>query len=140
LTEEKQTLTKTVAIAAQLDAMALSLQPQNKKGKPAKKTKDITKFVASFRISRNVTAKTGERRVYLRLLKPTNEVVGQSGTFTYEGTNIGYSAVKTVEYNGEETPVTMYVNVGEMLTAGTYRMFVFVDGQMIGSTSVTMAK
>ncbi|MBR3372439.1 MAG: hypothetical protein IKG75_00290, partial [Bacteroidaceae bacterium] len=79
LTEEKQTLTKTVAIAAQLDATALSLQPQNKKGKPAKKTKDITKFVASFRISRNVTAKTGERRVYLRLLKPTNEVVGQSG-------------------------------------------------------------
>ena len=57
--EEKQTLTKTVAIAAQLDATALSLQPQNKKGKPAKKTKDITKFVASFRISRNVTAKTG---------------------------------------------------------------------------------
>lgn len=140
LTEEKQTLTKTVAIAAQLDATGLSLQPQNKKGKFAKKTKDITKFVASFRISRNVTAKTGERRVYLRILKPTNDVLNQSGTFSYEGTNLGYSAVKTVEYNGEETPVTMYVNVSEMLTAGTYRMFVFADGQMIGSTSVTMAK
>ena len=140
LTEEKQTLTKTVAIAAQLDATGLSLQPQNKKGKLAKKTKDITKFVASFRISRNVTAKTGERRVYLRILKPTNDVLNQSGTFSYEGTNLGYSAVKTVEYNGEETPVTMYVNVSEMLTAGTYRMFVFADGQMIGSTSVTMAK
>lgn len=140
LTEEKQTLTKTVAIAAQLDATGLSLQPQNKKGKLAKKTKDITKFVASFRISRNVTAKTGERRVYLRILKPTNDVVNQSGTFSYEGTSLGYSAVKTVEYNGEETPVTMFVNVSEMLTAGTYRMFVFVDGQMIGSTSMSMAK
>ncbi|MBO4487590.1 MAG: hypothetical protein J5729_04425 [Bacteroidaceae bacterium] len=140
LTEEKQTLTKTVAIAAQLDATGLSLQPQNKKGKLAKKTKDIAKFVASFRISRNVTAKTGERRVYLRILKPTNEVLGQSGTFSYEGTQLGYSAVKTVEYNGEETPVTMFVNVNEMLTAGTYRMFVFVDGQMIGSTSVAMTK
>ena len=140
LTEEKQTLTKTVAIAAQLDATGLSLQPQNKKGKLAKKTKDITKMVATFRISRNVTAKTGERRVYLRVLKPTNEVLNQSGTFTYEGTSIGYSAVKTVEYNGEETPVTMFVNVSEMLTAGTYRMFVFVDGQMIGSTSMSMAK
>lgn len=140
LTEEKQKLDKTVAIAAQLDATGLSLQPQNKKGKTAKKTKDITKFVASFRISRNVTAKTGERRVYLRILKPTNDVVNQSGTFGYEGTQLGYSAVKTVEYNGEETPVTMFVNVGEMLTAGTYRMFVFVDGQMIGSTSVAMEK
>ena len=140
LTEEKQKLDKTVAIAAQLDATGLSLQPQNKKGKTAKKTKDITKFVASFRISRNVTAKTGERRVYLRILKPTNDVVNQSGTFSYEGTSLGYSAVKTVEYNGEETPVTMFVNVSEMLTAGTYRMFIFVDGQMIGSTSMSMAK
>ena len=140
LTEEKQKLDKTVAIAAQLDATGLSLQPQNKKGKTAKKTKDITKFVASFRISRNVTAKTGERRVYLRILKPTNDVVNQSGTFSYEGTQLGYSAVKTVEYNGEETPVTMFVNVSEMLTAGTYRMFIFVDGQMIGSTSMSMAK
>ena len=140
LTEEKQKLDKTVAIAAQLDATGLSLQPQNKKGKTAKKTKDITKFVASFRISRNVTAKTGERRVYLRILKPTNDVVNQSGTFSYEGTQLGYSAVKTVEYNGEETPVTLFVNVSEMLTAGTYRMFIFVDGQMIGSTSMSMAK
>ena len=140
LTEEKQNLTKTVAIAAQLDATALSLQAQTKKSKEAKKTKDIAKFVSSFRISRNVTAKTGERKVYVRILKPTNEVLAQAGTFSYEGTQLGYSAVKSVEYNGEETQVTMFVNVNEMLTAGTYRMYVFADGQMIGSTSMKMEK
>lgn len=140
LTQEKQTLTKTVQIAAQLDATGVSLQAQNKKGKAAKKTKDITKFVASFRISRNVTAKTGERKVYVRILKPTNEVVNSSATCSYEGKSLSCSAVKTVEYNGEETPVTMYVNVNEMLTAGTYKMNIFVDGQMIGSTSLTIEK
>ncbi len=140
LTEEKQHLTKTVAIAAQLNATGVSLTAQNKKGKNAKKTKDIKRFTASFRIARNVTATTGERRVYVRILKPTNDVVSQSGTMSYESTTIGYSAVKTVEYNGEETPVTIYVNVGEMLSAGTYKLYVFVDGQMIGSSSLSFEK
>ena len=140
LTEEKQNLSKTVAIAAQLDATGVALQAQNKKGKQAKKTKDITRFVASFRISRNVTAKTGERRIYVRILKPTNDVVSQSGTFSYENTSLGYSAVKVVEYSGEETPVTMYVNVSEMLSAGTYKLFVFADWAMIGSSTLSFEK
>ena len=140
LTEEKQNLSKTVAIAPQLDATGVTLQAQNKKGKQAKKTKDITRFVASFRISRNVTAKTGERRIYVRILKPTNDVVSQSGTFSYENTSLGYSAVKVVEYSGEETPVTMYVNVSEMLSAGTYKLFVFADGAMIGSSMLSFEK
>lgn len=140
LTEEKQSLTKTVAIAAQLDATGVSLQAQNKKGKAAKNTKDIKRFVASFRIARNVTAKTGERRVYVSILKPTNDVVSKSGMLSYENTSVGYSAAKSVEYNGEETPVTVYVNVGEMLSAGTYKLYIFVDGSMIGSSSITFSK
>ena len=140
LTEEKQSLTKTVAIAAQLDATGVSLQAQNKKGKAAKKIKDIKRFVASFRIARNVTAKTGERRVYVSILKPTNDVVSKSGMLSYENTSVGYSAAKSVEYNGEETPVTVYVNVGEMLSAGTYKLYIFVDGSMIGSSSITFSK
>lgn len=140
LTEEKQNLTKTVEIAAQLDATGVTLQAQNKKGKVAKKTKDITRFVASFRISRNVTAKAGERKVYARILKPTNEVVAQAGTMKYENTTIGYSAAKTIEYTGEETPVTLYVNVNEMLSAGTYRLAVFADGSMIGTATLNYNK
>ncbi len=140
LTEEKQNLTKTVEIAAQLDATGVTLQAQNKKGKVAKKTKDITRFVASFRISRNVTAKAGERKVYARILKPTNEVVAQAGIMKYENTTIGYSAAKTIEYTGEETPVTLYVNVNEMLSAGTYRLAVFADGSMIGTATLNYNK
>lgn len=140
LTEEKQNLTRTVEIAAQLDATGVTLQAHNKKGKDAKKTKDITRFVASFRISRNVTAKAGERKVYVRILKPTNEVVAQAGTMKYENTTIGYSAAKTIEYTGEETPVTIYVNVNEMLSAGIYRLSVFADGSMIGTATLTYNK
>ena len=44
LSEEKKNLTKTVTLAAQLDATNISVQPTNKRGKTAKKVKDIVKF------------------------------------------------------------------------------------------------
>ena len=114
--------------------------PAKKNGKQAKKSKDITRFTVSFTITRNVTAATGMRTVYVRLLKPTQDVVSNSGTFQYENKNIGYSAVKNIEYTGEEQKVTLYVPVSEYLSGGTYTAYIFVDGQMIGSGSLTMKK
>ena len=83
LTNEKENLSNQVAIAAQLDATGVSLQAQNKKGKPAKKTKDVTRFVVNFSITKNITAQTGERKLYARITKPNNEVVAQSGSVSY---------------------------------------------------------
>ena len=140
LTNEKENLSNQVAIAAQLDATGVSLQAQNKKGKQAKKTKDVTRFVVNFSITKNITAQTGERKLYARITKPNNEVVAQSGSVSYENTTITYSAMKVVEYAGEETPVTLFVPVNEMLSAGTYHVYIFAEGNMIGSGSLTMEK
>ena len=137
---ENSHLNEKVAIAAQLNATGISISPLKKNGKAAKKSKDITRFSISFTITRNVTAKAGNRTVYVRLLKPNQQVVGESGTFSYENRQIGYSAAKTVEYNGQETHVTLYVPVSEFLSAGTYGASIFADGQMIGSGSVQLSK
>ena len=48
------------------------------------------------------------------------------------------TARKSIEYSGAETPVTVYWPVTEALTAGSYRISVFADGNMIGSRSVTL--
>ena len=137
---ENSHLNEKVAIAAQLNATGISISPLKKNGKAAKKSKDITRFSISFTITRNVTAKAGNRTVYVRLLKPNQQVVGESGTFSYENRQIGYSAAKTVEYNGQETHVTLYVPVSEVLSAGTDGAYIFADGQMIGSGSVQLSK
>lgn len=140
LTSEKEQLGNTVAIASQLDATGVNVQPLNKRGKTAKKTKDIVRFAVSFNIAKNITAKTGEKKVYVRLTKPNNEVVGQKGQIAYESSSIGYSAMKIIEYTGEAKVVTMYIDSNEFLDAGTYKVYIFVDGNMIGSGSLTMAK
>lgn len=137
---ENSNLNQKVAIAAQLNATGVSVTPLKKNGKGAKKSKDIARFSVSFTITRNVTAQAGNRTVYVRLLKPNQQVAGQSGNFTYENRSIGYSAAKTIEYTGQETRVTLYVPISEYLSAGTYSAYIFADGQMIGSGSTSLGK
>lgn len=137
LSTEKASLSDKVAIASQLDATAVSIQGLNKRGKAARKTKDVKTFQVSFNIARNVTAAAGARTVYVRILKPTGEAVNGGGSFAFENRQLEYSMRKDIEYNGEETPVTVYWNVTEMLVAGTYRVQIFADGHNIGGGSIS---
>ena len=140
LSEEKKNLTKTVTLAAQLDATNISVQPTNKRGKTAKKVKDIVKFKINFSIVKNITAETGERTLYIRITKPDNDVLTKSpsNTFPYENRELVYSIKKYIEYNGEEQTVTVYWDVEEYLYAGTYRVDIFADGTLIGSQSFSL--
>ncbi len=135
LSSEKASLSQKVAIAAQLDATNISLQLLNKRGKDAKKLKDCTQMKTSFVITKNVTASNGNRTIYVRIQNPGGNVLGGGGTFAYENRQLECSAKKTIEYTGEETPVTVYWNVSQMLEAGDYRVSVFADGNMIGTRS-----
>ena len=137
LSSEKASLSEKVAIAAQLDATNISLQLLNKRGKDAKKLKDCTQMKTSFVITKNVTASNGNRTVYVRIQNPGGNVLGGGGTFPFENRQLEASAKKTIEYTGEETPMTVYWNVSQMLEAGEYRVSVFADGHMIGTRTFT---
>ena len=137
LSTERETLSERVAMAAQLDAHAITMTPLKKNGKSAKKMKDCKNIAISFNIARNVTAENGQRTVYVRITTPTGEALNGGGTITYENRTIEYSIKKVIEYTGEETPVTMYWNVAEYLGAGSYNVSVFADGNMIGSRNFT---
>ena len=137
LSTERETLSERVAMAAQLDAHAITMTPLKKNGKSAKKMKDCKNIAISFNIARNVTAENGQRTVYVRITTPTGEALNGGGTITYENRTIEYSIKKVIEYTGEETPVTMYWNVAEYLGAGSYNVSIFADGNMIGSRNFT---
>lgn len=140
LNNERASLTEKVAIAAQLDATGIVLTPLKKSGKTASKTKDIVRFAVNFSIAKNVTAQAGNRTVYVRLLKPNQTVINPSGSFTYENRTLECSAHRQVEYTGQATAVQMYIPVNETLQGGKYQLSIFVDGQMIGTASITMEK
>lgn len=140
LTVEKEKAEEKVALASQLDAAAITVTPHNKRGKEEHKVKNVTQFVINFTIVKNITVQTGEKTVYLRITKPDGEplVKDAGNTFKYENVNLEYSAKKYIEYTGEQQEVTMYWDVEEYLSAGTYNAYLFVDGVMIGEQSVTL--
>ncbi|MBQ0049131.1 MAG: hypothetical protein KBT12_02675 [Bacteroidales bacterium] len=135
LTGERQALSEKVAIAAQLDATGIHAQGNNKKGKATEKIKDVKKLVVSFSISRNVTAQAGNRSIYVRITTPLGDVLTHGGTFHYENRTLEYSIRKDIEYTGEETSITVYWDVAETLSDGTYRADIFADGKNIGHTT-----
>ena len=140
LTVDKEKAEEKVALASQLDAAAITVTPHNKRGKEEHKVKNVTQFVVNFTIVKNITVKTGEKIVYLRITKPDGEPLFKDAgnTFKYENVNLEYSAKKYIEYTGEQQEVTMYWDVEEYLSAGTYNAYLFVDGVMIGEQSVTL--
>lgn len=141
LASSNMSLTEKVAIASQLNATNIRLTPLNKRDKDNKHMKKARKLDVSFVISRNVTAANGQRDIYVRITTPPNgEVLNSGGTFAYENRQLAYSAKKTVEYTGQETPMNVVWNVNETLTGGTYTVSIFADGQMIGSRSFTFEK
>ena len=135
LSSEKASLSEKVAIAAQLDATNIQMSLLDKKGKVMKKPKlkDTKKIQVNFTITKNVTASNGNRTVYVRIQNPGGNTLAGGGSFGYENRTLECSARKTIEYTGEETPVTVYWNVTQMLEAGDYRVSIFADGNMIGT-------
>lgn len=138
LSTERNELKDKVDVAAQLDATGFWVTPKNKRSKDTQKVKDVKKIAFGFTIVKNVTAQNGQRIVYARILKPDNSVMGNKGTFAYEGTQLEYTEKKYIDYTGEELKLTMYSDVEEYLEAGTYKLFIFCDSQMIGQTSFTL--
>lgn len=139
LNSDKASLSEKVAIAAQLDATGISMTAKKKGNakKSVKKIKDAKLIAVNFKISKNVTAQNGQRTLYVRVTTPAGGVMGASGSFNYENRSLQYSMRKTIEYTGNETPVTMYWNVNEVLNPGTYNVSVFADGKLIGSRNFT---
>ncbi len=140
LSEETKMLNEKVELASQLDATHIQTLPMNKRGKKARRVKDVVKFAISFTISKNISAETGEKDIYLRITKPDNSVLAKSNahTFPYENKELAYSIKKNIEYTGEEQEVTAYWDVEEYLYAGEYRVDIFADGILIGTSHFTL--
>ena len=134
LKKEKEKLAERVTLASRLDATDISVTPTNSRGKKMTKIKRMEQFVINFKLAKNITAPVGEKVVYLRIMKPDDDVLVKSraDVFVFENKEINYSIKKLVEYEGEDLPITVYWKIEEFLSPGTYRVDVFADGNHIG--------
>lgn len=147
LTRENQTvsrnneqLAKTVQLAKKLNIASLSLRAYNKKDKDEKNITKAKKLGVSFSVTPNNTASPGMKTFYVRILSPEGNLLGGGSSFTYEGSSLGATASRSMEYDNQELPVSIYWNVNTTLTPGSYTVEVFADGYRLGSGRFNMAK
>ena len=134
LAKEKKVLSEKVDLASQLDATDVNVKLLRGNGKVTEKIKRAKQISVSCTISKNITAATGDKRAYVRIIQPNGEPLtkGISYIFKYENRDIGYSMYKDFEFTGEEQSLTFYWNIEETLQKGRHQAFIFVDGNMIG--------
>lgn len=136
LSSEKEKLTEKVSLASQLDATGIKVSLLRKNGRETEKLKRAKQIKVSFSIAKNITSSTGTKTAYVRILQPDMESLRKSDSniFRYENRDITYSMKREFEFTGEETSLEMYWNIEETLQEGEYNIFIFVDGNMIGSS------
>ena len=139
LSEEKQALSEKVTLASQLDATGIQMSLLRSNGKETNSIKRAKQIEISFTIAKNITATTGEKIAYIRIMQPNQELLVKSNanSFVYENRKIEYSISRKFEYTGESHDLTLYWDIEETLKEGEYNAHIFVDGNMIGSGKAT---
>ena len=142
LSKEKDQLTERVQMASRLDAVNIQVQPVTSRDKVAKGISKAEQLKLTFIIAKNITAPVGEQTIYVRLMRPDDDVLtdDKSGRFQFENREIVYSIKKQIEYDGEEQPVTLWWHIGTHLSPGTYRAVIFAEGNQIGQKSFVLEK
>ena len=138
LSKEKQRLQQTVNRAAMLKARELVAEPLNSRSKPTRYASRAEKIRIYFVLSSNPTAKRGAKNIYARITRPDQLVLSKStnNLFQFEDVKIQYSAMREVNYEGQELAVAIFwdnTNEPELMK-GEYSVDVFADGNIIGET------
>lgn len=134
LAKEKENLTEVVTRAAKLEVVNFSMLPLNSRNRKTTWFTQVANLQFSFTIVKNITAAPGTKTVYMRLMRPDEELMIKSpnNTFNFENREIQYSIKKDVEYEGENVSDVLYWKVEEVLQKGNYRADFFIDNNRVG--------
>jgi FtsZ-binding cell division protein ZapB len=142
LSQEKEQLEQTLKRAATLEVREVMASGLNDREKDTRFAERTTMIRVNFIVSQNVTAKRGSKNIYLRIMRPDQLLLNKSSgdLFEFEDLKIPYSAVREINYEGNDIPVAIYWdNKGEQpLVPGNYTIDLFADGSNIGTTVLTL--
>lgn len=133
---ENEVLNERMTLAERLNVTGLSLTALNKKGKVEKKVEKAKQLRVIFTIPQNNSTPVGAKTIYMRITSPSGQLLGNAGTFSFEGASVPYTAKTVIEYAGEEIAgITIYWDVNTALTAGQYTVELFADNFRLTSRS-----
>ena len=141
LSQDKKRLEENLQRAAQIEASGLIAEGVNNRDRETRTADRTTMIRVSFTLTRNITAKRGAKNIYVRIMRPDQLLLSKSpdDLFPFEDLRIQFSAMREVNYEGNDLPVAIYWdNEGKPFMKGVYTVDVFADGNNIGSTTLEL--
>ncbi|MDR1170477.1 MAG: hypothetical protein LBK97_06560 [Prevotellaceae bacterium] len=141
LSQERTALKSMVEKGGELktrDVTAIALTSRDKVAARARQTEQLK---VCLTLVENSLAKRGSRSVYVRIKSPDGSLLTQSVTNLFDpvagGSQLIYSAMREVDYNGEELEVCVYYKDSDFMP-GAFDIEVFLDGAFVGSAQLVL--
>jgi hypothetical protein len=137
LLKDKDQLEEIKDLATTLQASGINLVLLNKRDKETNRIRTTEKVRVDFMLRANKVARTGEKTIFMRILRPDLVVLGSPELEMIDigGEQIPASASRVVTYENSDLPVSVFwINDGEIVP-GEHQVELYCDGKIIGSSS-----
>ena len=97
------------------------------------------KVRACFTLNANEIAESGDKLLFIQVINPENNVLGEKSVVNFEDKILTYSATSNVFYDKEELDVCVLVNTTEEdMVPGTYYINVFDGPRLVANSSIDL--
>jgi len=104
-----------------------------------KRAKRANKVRACFTLAPNAIAEKGDRMLYVQVINPKNNLLGEKAELEFDNATLSYSASTKVFYENEELDVCVMVSAKEEdLIAGRYTINVFDGSNLVATSTMTL--
>ncbi len=137
LTVSNEELKQIVKRASVLEPMNLEAYPANRRNKRVRRLGWTRKLKVDFTFPKNPTVKAGAKDVYVIITRPDEVIVNNplKETFTLNDEESAYTMKRTIYYENEVLPVSLFWDNDKSLIKGQYKVDIILDGQIIGTTN-----
>ena len=144
VTEENLALSNTIKEASVVSAIDLNgsavIVRNNGRIVDTKRSSRADKVRACFTLTPNPIAEKGDRVLYVQVINPKNNLLGEKGSLVFDEKTLNYSKSTKVFYENDELDVCVLVDADKAdLVKGRYVINVF-DGPNQVATSVMILK
>lgn len=138
LTVSNKKLMEMVEVASTLEPMNLEAYPVNRRNKKVRRLWWTRKLKVDFTFPKNRTVEEGAKDIYVIITRPDNVVVENplGEKFDFNGESLTYTMKRTVYYEKEVLPVSLFWDNDKSLIKGDYKVEVILEGKIIGTTNL----
>ncbi len=135
--ERAEELKSIVKQGSVLRARDISIASLNESGRDVSRVKRADRLRVDFSVIANEFAEPGNITIYMRIISPDGFPLSTEAlpTFESEGQMLTYSASRTVDYQNEELPVSIFYN-GSGFIEGEYRVELYANGYQLATSKI----